>query len=118
MEVAEQHLARSVGSGDLAVLATPMMVALMENAAMLCAGTELAEGETTVGSHIDVSHMKPTPLGATVTATATLLSREDRKLTFHVEAHDEKGSLIGEGKHTRYIVNSKKFLAKLQADMK
>lgn len=111
MTVGERHLALTVGSGDLPVLATPMMVALMENAAMLCAEPELGEGETTVGSHIDVSHVRPTPLGAVVTATATLLSREGRKLTFHVEAKDPQG-LVGEGEHVRYIINKEKFMAK------
>jgi predicted thioesterase len=110
--VEEKHLACTVGSGDLPVLATPMMVALMENAAMLCVQGELAEGESTVGSHISVSHVKPTALGKKVSATATLLSREGRKLTFHVEAHDEQG-LIGEGNHVRYIINKEKFLSKL-----
>lgn len=113
--VAEQHLACTVGSGDLPVLATPMMVALMENAAMLCVQPELAEDESTVGSQIAVSHVKPTALGKNVSAKATLLSREGRKLTFHVEAHDEDG-LIGEGEHTRYIINKEKFLSKLKSE--
>ena len=110
--VEDRHLACTVGSGDLPVLATPMMVALMENAAMLCVQPEIAEGKSTVGSQITVSHVKPTALGKKVCAKATLLSREGRKLTFHVEAHDEEG-LIGEGEHTRYIINKEKFLSKL-----
>ena len=110
--VAEQHLACTVGSGDLPVLATPMMVALMENAAMLCVQPDLAEGESTVGSMVNVSHIKPTALGKKVSAVATLLSREGRKLTFHMEAHDEEG-LIGEGEHVRYIINKEKFMSKL-----
>ena len=110
--VAESNTAETLGSGDMAVFATPAMVALMENAAMLCVQGELAEGESTVGSHISVSHVKPTALGKKVSATATLLSREGRKLTFHVEAHDEQG-LIGEGEHVRYIINKEKFMSKL-----
>lgn len=113
--VAEQHLACTVGSGDLPVLATPMMVALMENAAMLCVQPEITEGESTVGSQITVSHIKPTALGKKVSAVATLLSREGRKLTFHVEAHDEEG-LIGEGEHVRYIINKEKFMSKLKSE--
>ena len=112
MRVEAGNTAEYIGSGDMAVLATPAMVALMENAAMLCVQGELAEGESTVGSHISVSHVKPTALGKNVSATATLLSREGRKLTFHVEAHDEQG-LIGEGNHVRYIINKEKFLSKL-----
>jgi predicted thioesterase len=110
--VSEQHLACTVGSGDLPVLATPMMVALMENAAMLCIQGELAEGESTVGAHVNVSHIKPTALGKEVSATATLLSREGRKLTFHVEARDDQG-LIGEGEHVRYVISKDKFMSKL-----
>lgn len=110
--VAEKHLACAVGSGDLPVLATPMMVALMENAAMLCVQGELAEGESTVGSHVAVSHVKPTAAGKTVNATATLVGREGRKLTFRVEAADEDG-LIGEGEHVRYIINKEKFMGRL-----
>lgn len=110
--ISEQHLACTVGSGDLPVLATPMMVALMENAAMLCVQQDLAEGESTVGSQISVSHIKPTALGKNVSATATLLSQEGRKLTFRVEASDEQG-LIGEGEHVRYVINKEKFLSKL-----
>ena len=89
-----------------------MMVALMENAAMLCVQSLLAKGESTVGAHISVSHIKPTALGKQVSATATLLSREDRKLTFRVEASDTQG-LIGEGEHVRYIINKEKFMNKL-----
>ena len=89
-----------------------MMVALMENAAMLCVQDELEDGESTVGSHISVSHVKPPPLGKSVSATATLLSREGRKLTFHVEAYDEQGP-VGEGEHVRYIINKEKFMSKL-----
>ena len=110
--VTHTHVASAMGSGDLHVFATPAMVALMENAAMLCVQGELAEGESTVGSHISVSHVKPTALGKKVSATATLLSREGRKLIFHVEAHDEQG-LIGEGEHVRYIINKEKFMSKL-----
>ena len=114
--VGEQHLACTVGSGDLPVLATPMMVALMENAAMLCAQELLEEGDSTVGSQISVSHVKPTAPGQSVSAKAILLSREGRKLTFRVEAHDEQG-LIGEGEHTRYIINKEKFLSKLKTEI-
>ena len=113
--VEDKHLACTIGSGDLHVLATPMMVALMENAAMLCIQPELAEGESTVGSMVGVSHIKPTALGKKVSAKATLLSREGRKLTFHVEAHDEDGP-IGEGEHVRYIINKEKFLLKVKSE--
>lgn len=112
--VSEQHLAATVGSGDLRVLATPMMMALMENAAMSCVADELEDSASTVGGQISASHLKPTGLGHTITATAELTAVEGRKLTFKVTANDEDG-LIGEGEHTRYIVDRERFMSKVTA---
>ncbi len=110
--VADGHLACNVGSGDLPVLATPMMVAWMEHAAMQCALPLLNDGESTVGSLISVSHLRPTASGVQVAATATLVERDGRKLIFRVEAADDKGR-IGEGTHVRYIINKEKFMSKI-----
>ena len=110
--VEEKHLACNVGSGDLPVFATPMMMALMENAAMLCVADELENGSSTVGGQINSSHLKPTGLGKTVTATAELISAEGRKLKFKVSASDE-GGLIGEGEHLRFIIDKEKFMSKV-----
>ena len=112
LTVGPEHLACRVGSGDLEVLATPMMMALMENAAMLAVAPALEEGQTTVGGQISSSHLKPTGLGKVVTATAELTAIEGRKLTFKIQAYDEAG-LIGEGTHLRFIVNREKFLSKI-----
>lgn len=112
MIVEEKHLACNVGSGDLPVFATPMMMALMENAAMLCVADELENGSSTVGGQISSSHIKPTGLGKTVTATAELISAEGRKLKFKVSASDEVG-LIGEGEHLRFIIDKEKFMSKV-----
>lgn len=112
LTIANSNTAIALGSGNLPVLATPQMAALMENASMLAVAPHLAEGSTTVGSMIQTSHIRPTAVGHTVSATATLLSIEGRKLTFGVEARDDKGT-IGEGTHVRYIVDCQKFLAKL-----
>ena len=112
LTVEERHLACNVGSGDLRVFATPMMMALMENAAMLAVAESLEEGTTTVGGHIESSHIKPTGIGHTVTATATLTAVEGRKLTFRVEASDEKGP-IGKGTHIRFIVGAERFMQKV-----
>lgn len=112
MIVEEKHLACNVGSGDLPVFATPMMMALMENAAMLCVADELENGFSTVGGQISSSHLKPTGLGKTVTATAELISAEGRKLKFKVSASDE-GGLIGEGEHLRFIIDKEKFMSKV-----
>ena len=110
--VAAGNTAAAMGSGDLAVFA-PAMVALMENAAMTAVAGELPEGATTVGSEMNVTHIKPSGLGAEITATAVLAEVEGRKLTFNVGARDAEG-LIGEGIHVRYIVDREKFMAKVK----
>ncbi|MBS1308188.1 MAG: dihydrolipoamide acyltransferase, partial [Bacteroides sp.] len=88
------------------------MVALMENAAMNAVVGELPEGATTVGAMMDTTHIKPSAMGDTVSATAVLKEVEGRKLTFEVQAKDSKG-VIGEGTHVRYIVDREKFMSKL-----
>lgn len=112
LTVQEQHLAVNVGSGDLRVLATPMMMALMENAAMMAVAEELEEGQSTVGGQISSTHIKPTGLGDEVTATAELVKIEGRKLFFRISASDEEG-IIGEGEHLRFIINKDKFMSKI-----
>lgn len=110
--VEEKHLACNVGSGNLQVLATPMMMALMENAAMMCVADELDADTSTVGGQISASHLKPTGLGHKVTATAELIAVDGRKLSFKVSARDEDG-LIGEGEHLRFIVGCERFMSKV-----
>ena len=89
-----------------------MMMALMENAAMRCVADELDAGSTTVGGQISSSHLKPTGLGHTVTATAELIAVEGRKLKFRISASDEEG-LIGEGEHLRFVVGRERFMQKV-----
>lgn len=113
LTVEDRHLACNVGSGDLPVLATPVMLSLMENAAMLCVADEVGEGSTTVGGHISSSHLRPTPLGREIKALAELVKVEGRKLSFRVQAFDENG-LIGEGEHLRFIVDRSIFMSKVQ----
>ena len=110
--VSEEHGAAVMGSGDLHVYATPAMVALMENAAMLAVAEHLPEGSTTVGAMINTSHVKPSPIGDTIKTTAVLTDIEGRKLTFSIKAEDSKG-IIGEAMHVRYIVDREKFMSKL-----
>lgn len=112
MRVTDGNTAEFIGSGDMAVLATPAMVALMENAAMLTVALHLDEGDTTVGSMISTSHLKPSKIGATISAIAELVEVDGRKLTFKIEAYDAD-VLIGSGEHIRYVVNREKFLSKL-----
>ena len=110
--VSDEHVAAVMGSGDLHVFATPAMVALMENAAMLAVSEYLPEGSTTVGAMMNTSHVKPSPVGDTVKTTAILTDIEGRKLTFSIKAEDSKG-IIGEAVHVRYIVDRERFMSKL-----
>ena len=112
VEVALGNCAVTLGSGDLEVFATPAMVALMENAAMNAVAEALPEGSTTVGAVMNTSHIKPSGIGAEVSATATLTSVEGRKLTFEVVASDNEG-VIGEGTHVRYVVDREKFMSRI-----
>lgn len=114
LTVDESVTAVAMGSGDMAVLATPAMLALMENAAMLAVAPELPEGCTTVGGHIDASHVRPTPVGERVTALAEVTRVDGRKIEFAVAAY-AGDTLIGEGTHLRFIVDREKFLARLNA---
>ena len=104
--------AENVGSGDMPVLATPMMMALMENAAMLAVKDSLEEGMTTVGGHIESSHLAPTKIGEKVMATAEVTRVDGKKIFFKISAFCGE-TLLGEGTHLRFIVDRQKFLARL-----
>lgn len=107
--VSEDDTAVKFGSGGVRVFATPMMVALMENAALNAVDPHLGEDSATVGLSLNVKHLAATPVGMKVTAVAELISIEGKKLTFKVEAYDEQEK-IGEGIHERYIIKLSKFL--------
>lgn len=110
-----QVTALHIGSGDLPVLATPAIMALMENAAMLSVSQHLPEGSTTVGGHIEVAHLRPSMLGDIVTATAIVTSLEGKKIEFAITA--QSGDvLLAKGTHTRFIVNRDKFMAPKKAE--
>lgn len=109
-----QHLtAQTMGSGSLPVYATPAVVALMENTACQCL-TNLPEGDTTVGIHIDVQHLKASAVGEQVSCTATMLRQEGRQFFFTIEVTDSKGNLLATATHERFLVNAERFMAKLQ----
>lgn len=112
VEVNSSNTAIALGSGDMAVFATPAMVALMENAAMLCVAKYLPEGSATVGTAISTSHIKASSVGANISAVAELVEVDGRRLEFEVKAYDGE-VLIGEGKHTRFVVDRERFLSKL-----
>jgi predicted thioesterase len=108
-EVRQDMSARHLGSGDVGVLATPAMIAMMEGASMRAVQDQLGEGQTTVGYLVNIRHLAPTPIGAEVVATARLESVDGRKLRFRVEVH-EGDKLVGEGEHVRVIIDSESFL--------
>lgn len=110
--VVHENTAAAVGAGGVEVFATPMMIALMENAAWQTVASSLDEGYVTVGTHVNVSHLAATPIGQQVRATAELIKIDGKRLVFKVAAFDEKQK-IGEGEHERYIVHLERFLARL-----
>ena len=112
LTVCNDNSAITLGSGDMPVLGTPAMLALMENAAMLAVAEELDEGTTTVGGHIESSHLKPSKIGAEVEATATVTRIDGKKLYFSVVVR-EGTTVIGEGTHLRFIVDRERFLSKV-----
>lgn len=103
-----------LGSGSVEVLATPEMVRMMERAAVATGDHLLPPGYRTVGIHLDIAHLAPTPVGMVVVASAELSAIEGRKLIFHVEARDER-ELIGAGTHQRMIINVERFQAKVES---
>lgn len=112
LTVTESVTARVVGSGDLPVLATPIMMALMENAAMLAVSDELPEGCTTVGGYIQSTHLKPSKIGDEVRVIAEVVNVEGKKIEFKVAAYSGD-TLLGEGSHIRYIIEREKFMSRL-----
>ncbi len=111
--VADCNTAIALGSGDMPVFATPAMMALMENAAMLAVASELPEGCTTVGGHIESSHIRPTKIGDKVHAVAEVTKVDGKKIFFKVTAY-AGDDMIGEGEHLRFVVDKEKFLSRLK----
>ena len=115
--VGEEHTAPRIGSGRVHVLATPVMINLMEAAALDAAENLIPAGHQSLGTRLDVRHIAATPVGMRVRATAKLTAVDGRTLEFRVEAHDEK-DLIGDGTHTRLVVNVARFDQRVQAKLK
>ena len=109
--VEQADTAKEVGSGDLLVYATPCMVALMEGAAYESIAPFLAEGESSVGTKMDVTHLSATPVGMSVRAESVVTAVEGRKVTFSITAYDEAGE-IGRATHERVVVKAERFLEK------
>ena len=111
--VAEEHTAPSIGSGKVRVLATPVMINLIEAAALAAVEHLLEAGYQSLGTHLDVRHIAATPVGMRVTAHAEVTRVEGRTVHFRVEARDER-ELIGDGTHERVVVNVAKFDQRVQ----
>ena len=105
--------AKTVGSGPLDVLATPIMIARMEQAAWTAVAPHLADGEGTVGTLMNVQHLSPTPVGMDVTCRAELVQVEGRRLVFQVSAWDARGP-VGQGSHERAVIQNERFVEKAQ----
>ena len=111
--VGEEHTAPSIGSGKVRVLATPVMINLIEAAALAAIEHLLPAGYQSLGTHLDVRHLAATPVGMKVTATAEVTRVDGRTVFFRVNARDEM-DLIGDGSHERVVVNVAKFDQRVQ----
>jgi predicted thioesterase len=115
--VGEQHTAPRIGSGRVHVLATPVMINLIEAAALQAIERLLPPGRQSLGTVLNVRHIAATPVGMRVTATAEVTGVEGRTIRFRVEARDER-ELIGDGTHERVVVNVAKFDERVQRKLK
>ena len=111
--VTEADTATALGSGDVPVLATPRLLAWLEAATVEALDGRLGDGETSVGSRIELEHRAATAVGATVTVTADLVAVDGRLLRFSVAAQDADGSLLATGDVTRVVVDRERFLSRL-----
>ncbi len=109
--VNDSNTAQSACSGALPVFGTPFMCALMEEASWKSIAPHLEEGQSTVGTRLEVSHDSATPLGMKVWAESEITQVDGKRIVLKVAAYDEKG-LIGQGIHERFIVTDERFLAK------
>ena len=112
--VEEEHTAAHVGSGSMRVLATPVMIAFMEQTARDLLARYLPTGYSSVGVHVDVRHLAPTPLGSTVRVQCEVLEVDGSKVNFSVQAWDAVEQ-VGEGKHQRVVINEERFLSRVNA---
>ncbi len=113
MVVGEQHTAPRIGSGRIRVLATPVMIQLIESAALAAVEQSLPEEHQSLGTHLDITHIAATPVGMRVRATAEVTRVEGRTIYLKVRAEDER-ELIGEGTHERVVVNLERFDKRIQ----
>ncbi len=115
--VGEEHTAPRVGSGRVHVLATPVMINVMEAAALAAIEHLLPPGHQSLGTHLNIGHYAATPVGMRLTGTAEVTKVDGRTVEFRVEAHDEK-ERVGDGTHTRVVVNVERNDKRMQAKLK
>jgi fluoroacetyl-CoA thioesterase len=111
--VGDEHTAPRVGSGRIRVLATPVMINVMEAAALAAVEHLLPDGHQSLGTHLNVGHYAATPVGMRLRASAEVTGIDGRKIEFRVEAHDEK-ERVGDGTHVRVVVNVERFDQRVQ----
>ena len=110
-EVVPENTAEKWGSGSLPVYATPAMISLIEQSAVNLLAGKLEEGQTTVGTNLNIAHVSATPVGGTIKCHCSLTEIDRKRLVFHVEVTDNKGR-VGIGTHERFIVASEPFMEK------
>lgn len=110
--VTNDKTAAAMGSGTLAVYATPAMIALMEKTAMLSVSAALEEGQATVGTRLEISHLAACGLGTKVSCESELTEIDRKRLVFSVTAYNGE-TVIGKGIHERFIIDTEKFMSKL-----
>lgn len=109
--VTQELTAYVIGSGTLPVLATPALAAWIENVATLVTAPLLSEGETSVGTNINLDHLRKSLVGEKIKVSVELVSHEGRQLSFTAECHNAEGTLVGKASHTRFIVNTARFMS-------
>lgn len=113
--VSEKDTAAKAASGAVEVLATPVMIAWMEEASLHLVQKELEEGLTTVGTEVNIKHLKGSLVGTQMKVVSTLKEIDRKRLVFNVAVYEEEGNiLVGEGTHTRFIIDTAKFYEKLK----
>ncbi|MBR3348548.1 MAG: thioesterase family protein [Solobacterium sp.] len=115
--VTDTITAKEIGSGELPVLATPYLIALAEETAWRSVAEYLEEGQGTVGTRIEISHVSATPVGMKIWCESTLTEVDRRRLVFSIKVFDECG-LIGEGTHERFIIDNGRFMEKAMNKLK
>ena len=112
-KINNKDTAQAIGSGNLHVLSTPIMIAWMENTARTLIIDAIPKGNTSVGTSIHVDHIRASAVGDAVVCKATITEVEGRKVKFDITCQNEQGEVIGKASHTRYIVDSEHFMSKL-----